>query len=219
MNDFNEVSEGLIEEDIDEEAADEGPEDDDEIKKAENARMELFDWLQCIVYAIIFGIFIFVFFGRTIGVDGISMLNTLHNNDRVIMSGLFYTPKNGNIVIFRSPSDDYGAPFVKRVIAVEGQTIDINFETGDVIVDGVILDEPYIYEPTHVRSQFNGPITIPAGYIFVMGDNRNNSTDSRAERVGLIDTRLVLGRVLFVIIPGSDGYGSRDWSRIGPLLA
>jgi len=193
---------------------------DDEQKaaevKAQKTRMEMYDWLQCIVSAIICGIFIFVFIGRTIGVDGRSMMLTLHNSDRVIMTNLFYTPKPGDIVVFQSPSDRFGGtPLVKRVIAVAGQTVDINFDTGDVTVDGIVLSEPYIRERTASRHDFEGPRTVDEGYIFVMGDNRNSSTDSRDNHVGLVDTRYVLGKVLFIAIPGPDETGSRNWSRFG----
>ena len=186
-------------------------------EKDKRSKMELYDWMQCIVSAILCAIFIFVFIGRTIGVEGISMQQTLHWYDRVILSGLFYKPKNGDIVIFRPPTEAFGGtPLVKRVIAVAGQTIDIDFETGDVIVDGVILDEDrYINEPTHNRLNFSGPVTVPDGYVFVMGDNRNHSSDSRDARVGFVDTRYILGKVLFLFIPGDNESSPRDWSRIG----
>jgi len=194
-------------------------EDEDESdagRRSNKTRMELYDWLQCIVSAILCGIFIFVFIGRTIGVEGDSMRETLHWNDRVIMSDLFYTPKNGDIIVFRPQTDAFGGtPLVKRIIAMGGQTIDINFDTGDVTVDGKVLNEPYIFEPTHNRLNFQGPLTIPDGYVFVMGDNRNHSSDSRDSRVGLVDTRDILGKVLFIAIPGVDEYTPRDWSRIG----
>ena len=191
--------------------------DEDDPDSARNrTRMEVYDWMQCIISAIICGIFIFVFIGRTIGVDGRSMLQTLHDNDRVIMSNLFYTPKKGDIVVFQAPEEAFGGtPLVKRVIAVEGQTIDIDFVTGDVLVDGVKQNEPYINEPTHNRLDFAGPLTVPSGHIFVMGDNRNSSSDSRDSRVGMVDTRNVLGRVLFIAIPGGDQQTSRDWRRFG----
>jgi len=192
---------------------DEEPIQEDEKYKA---RMELYDWLQCIVSAIICGIFIFVFIGRTIGVDGRSMLNTLHHKDRVVMSNLFYNPGNGDIVVFHCPAESFGGtPLVKRVIAVAGQTIDIDFSTGDVFIDGVAIYEPYIAELTANRHSFEGPITIPDGFLFVMGDNRNSSSDSRDTRVGLVDTRFVLGKVYFVLIPGTEEDGRRDWSRFG----
>ena len=192
------------------------PDDDNSDNDSNRARMEIYDWMQCIVSAIICGIFIFVFIGRTIGVDGRSMLQTLHNNDRVIMSNLFYTPKKGDIVVFQAQSESFGGtPLVKRVIAVEGQTIDIDFSTGDVFIDGIKQTEPYINELTHNRLDFDGPLTIKAGHIFVMGDNINSSSDSRDSRVGMVDIRNVLGKVLFIVIPGGDEQTPRDWRRVG----
>ncbi len=96
-------------------------------------------------------------------------------------------------------------------------TIDIDFETGTVTVDGVVLEENYINTPTNDREDFNGPVTVPEGYVFVMGDNRDYSTDSRSSYVGLVDTRRILGKVYWVIIPGIDEDGTRDWSRIGSV--
>ena len=183
--------------------------------KAKRVRMELYDWLQCIVTAIICGVLIFVFIGRTIGVDGRSMLQTLRHSDRVIMSNLFYSPKNGDIIVFQSPSEQFEYPLVKGVIAVAGQTVDINFETGDVFVNGIVTDEPYISTMTTNRHDFREPVTVPRGFVFVMGDNRASSTDSRDNVVGLVDTRYILGKVLFILIPGADDQGNRDWNRFG----
>ena len=190
-----------------------GAEPEDAINKS---RMELYDWLQCIVSAVLCGILIFVFIGRVIGVDGTSMFDTLHHNDKVFMTNVFYKPKNGDIVIFHS--DAYGdTPLVKRVIAVAGQEIDINFEKSEVSVDGVVLHEDYIYEPTRESLGFSGPVTVPEGYIFVMGDNRNASNDSRGKAVGFVDTRNILGKVHFITIPGNTDFEPRDWSRIGSV--
>ena len=210
--DENETPGSITEKDIPELK---GEEPDKDVESNEN-RMELYDWLQCIVSAIICGIFIFVFIGRTIGVDGQSMMQTLHHRDRVIMSNLFYTPRGGDIVVFRAPSEAFGGtPLVKRIIAVAGQTIDIDFDTGEVFLDGAVIDEPYINELTHNRDSFTGPITIPDGFVFVMGDNRNRSSDSRNSRVGLVDTRYILGKVLFIVIPGENDSNKREWGRIG----
>lgn len=186
-------------------------------EKVENqAKMELYDWLQCIVAAILCGILIFVFVGRVIGVDGNSMLNTLKDTDKVIMSNLFYTPKYGDIVVLKT--ENFGdTPLVKRVIATEGQTIDIDFSTGDVSIDGRVIVEDYIRELTMTQLDFNGPVTVPKGCVFVMGDNRNASTDSRDELVGMVDTRQILGKVLFILIPGKNEDDSRSWNRIGSV--
>ena len=190
--------------------------DDRAAQAKAKTKMELYDWVQCIVGAIIVGIFIFVFIGRTIGVDGISMMDTLHNNDRVIMSNLFYTPKNCDVIVFQSPTNDFsGTPLVKRVIATEGQTVDINFECGHVFVDKILQCEPYINEPTYFSGQFQGPVTVKEGHVFVMGDNRNHSSDSRDSRIREVDTRYILGKVLFIAIPGGDEHLPRDWGRFG----
>jgi len=180
-------------------------------------KLELYDWLQCIVTAIICGVLIFIFVGRTIGVHGSSMNQTLRHNDRVVISNLFYTPDNGDIVVFRSSSERFEHPLVKRVIAIAGQTVDINTDAGNVFVDGILLDEPFVNTPTNARHDFTGPVFVPAGYVFVLGDNRNSSTDSRDNDVGLVDTRYILGNVLFVLIPGQDQEGQRDWSRFGAI--
>jgi len=187
--------------------------DDDADKKAERVRMELYDWLQCIVTAIICGVLIFIFVGRTIGVTGRSMVQTLLNSDRVIISNMFYTPDNGDIIVFQSPSEQFEYPLVKRVIAKANQTVSIDFEKGDVFVDGV--KEPIFTGITTARHDFTDPVTVPPGFVFVLGDNRNSSTDSRDSAIGLVDTRYILGKVIFLLIPGADEYGNRDWNRFG----
>lgn len=184
--------------------------------KDSSAKMELYDWLQCIVSAILCGILIFVFLGRVIGVEGTSMLQTLQDKDTVVMSNLFYTPKYGDIVVIKTEA--FGdTPIVKRVIAVQGETIDIDFNTGAVSINGKAIVENYINELTRERENFEGPITVPPGYVFVMGDNRNASTDSRSSYVGLVDTRQILGKVLFVLFPGENTDGTKNWSRVGSV--
>ncbi len=191
------------------------PEKKNEKPDESQARLELYDWLQCIVSAVLCGILIFIFIGNFVGVDGSSMLNTLHDKDIVVMSNLFYTPQYGDIVII--DTDEFDKPLVKRVIATEGQTIDIDFETGDVMIDGKVIIEDYIRELTTTGEGFTGPETVPDGCVFVMGDNRNASMDSRDERIGMIDTRNILGKVLFLIIPGKDDSSSREWDRFGSV--
>lgn len=178
--------------------------------------MELYDWVQCFISALVAGILIFLFVFRVITVDGSSMNNTLVNGDKIIITSLFYTPKNGDIVVLKAP-DFSDSPLVKRVIATEGQTVNIDFDAGIVYVDGKALEEPYIAQPTYDREDFTGEVTVPEGCIFVMGDNRNASTDSRTDEIGMIDTREVFGKVQLIIIPGTGQDNRRDWSRIGSV--
>ena len=170
----------------------------------ESKSSELFDWLQCIVFALIACILVFLFVGRTVGVVGGSMQNTLYEGERLLISKLFYTPEYGDIVVLRQESFR-NEPIVKRVIATEGQTVDIDFEECTVYVDGVALDEPYTKDygnyTYYDRQDFDGEITVPEGCVFVMGDNRNGSTDSRTDSIGCVDTRNILGRVIFRISP------------------
>ena len=187
-----------------------------EEEKARAARTDAYDWIQSIVSTLVIVILAFIFIGRQTGVTGVSMRNTLHNDDSVIVTGLFYKPKYGDIVIIKSDAFT-DQLLVKRVIATEGQTIDINFETNEVLVDGIVLNEPYIREPTRERLDFNGAVTVPDGCVFVMGDNRNQSRDSRDSDVGFIDEREIIGKVHFIILPGMDKDNGipRDWSRLG----
>lgn len=125
---------------------------------------------------------------------------TLLGGDRLIVSHLFRQPKRGDIVVIVQPESETPA-IIKRVIAVEGQTVDIRFDTGDVWVDGQLLKEPYINEPTHMKRDVDFPVTVPDGCVFVMGDNRNHSLDSRDSGVGMVDKRYILGRAVFRLFP------------------
>lgn len=165
-----------------------------------STRREVYDWIQCIVVAIIVCVLLFSFCLRLVDVVGESMLPTLEAGDKIIVSDLFYKPKQGDIIVFRK--DEYrDQPLVKRVIAVENQTVDIDFERGIVYVDGEPLDEPYIAEPTTERQDFNGRVTVPEGCVFVMGDNRNHSTDSRYSTIGMVDERCIIGKVYITLFP------------------
>ena len=172
------------------------PQEPGKKKKAEDA----FDWLESIVSALIVCILIFVFIGRTVCVIGSSMVPTLEEGDRLVISKLFFRPEYGDIVVLRKEVfADY--PIVKRVIATEGQTVDIDFEEGIVYVDGAALDEPYTNSPTNDRENFDEPVTVPDGCVFVMGDNRNRSTDSRTDTIGCVDTRYIIGKAYFRLTP------------------
>ena len=172
----------------------------DEKKDPKKTEGEALDWLQCIVSALVAAILIFTFFARTITVVGSSMVPTLEEGNLLIVSKLFYQPKYGDVVVLRKESF-MTDPIVKRVIATEGQTVDIDFEAGVVYVDGVALDEPYVNSATNERENFTEAVTVPEGCVFVMGDNRNASVDSRKSEIGMLDTRLILGRAYAVIYP------------------
>ena len=126
---------------------------------------------------------------------------SLNNGDKMLVSGLFYSPKAGDVVVFKKDEYDPERALVKRVIATEGQVINIDFDEGIVYVDGEPIVEDYILEPTTNKLDFIGPQTVPEGCVFVMGDNRNASTDSRKKEIGMVDSRLILGRAYFVIYP------------------
>lgn len=170
------------------------------VKTETTTRGEIYDWMQSLVFALIICIIVFVFIFRIVDVSGDSMNPTLIHGDKLVVSDVFYKPKQGDIVIFRK--DEYKAEaLVKRVIATEGQTIEIDFDRGRVYVDGERLDEPYIAEPTHNQLDFQGPQTVPEGCVFVMGDNRNASSDSRRAQIGMVDERLIVGKVLLRVFP------------------
>lgn len=190
------------------------PEGDNKKKKEEP--MTLFDWVQCLVVALVIGVLAFMFVGRVTGVSGSSMYPTLHDTDKLIISNMFYTPEAGDIVVLQTDSFSKD-PIVKRVIATEGQTVDIDFDRGIVYVDGKALDEPYTYCPTNDRQDFKGEVTVPEGCIFVMGDNRNGSTDSRTNRIGMVDERCVIGKVYMILIPGNTKEDPFDITRFGSV--
>ena len=155
-----------------------------------------------VVFAVM--LLIFTFIARPATVDGESMLPTLCNGERLVISNLFCEPAPGDIVVLCGEADrEEGRNLIKRIIAVGGQTIDIDFETGEVTVDGEVLDEPYILERTHLDEGTEFPLTVPEGQLFLLGDNRNGSSDSRDPRIGLVDERYVIGHVLAVIFPFS----------------
>ena len=181
---------------------------------------DLYEWVQSLVGSVLVVVAIFTFVIRMMGVDGHSMLNTLQHGDRllVVNSMLYHDYKYGDIVILRKNGVFDDDPIVKRVIAVEGQTVDIDFAEGIVYVDGEALEEDYIREPTYTAEGTEFPLTVPEGSIFVMGDNRNGSSDSRDYRLGTVDTRYVIGKAAFLIYPGPDyETEKRDFRRIGVI--
>lgn len=185
--------------------------DEQQENKHENIKTFIFDWLEVLVHAIIAVVICFSFFFRIATIDGPSMENTLLNGERVIISNLFYEPKVGDIVVISRNKEnsvftmnESNTPIIKRIIATEGQTVDIDFEQGVVYVDGIALDEPYTKTPTNRKWDIEFPVTVDEGCIFVLGDNRNDSLDSRDARIGeygMIDTRYILGHAVYRIFP------------------
>jgi len=172
----------------------------------------LYYWLQTLVLAVVGIVLLFTFVGRISRVEGDSMLNTLHDGDLLLLQSVCYTPKPGDVVVLNKTTDETvsllgGDAIVKRVIAVGNQTVSIDYNTSTVYVDGTPVDEPYIREAMDFRSgPYSGqtPFVVPEGSIFVMGDNRNHSTDSRHELLGTVDTGYILGRAVCILFPFSD---------------
>ena len=161
---------------------------------------------------------IYLLFFRVLVVVGPSMYDTLIHGDRLLLvSSLVYrNPEPGDVIVASKESFDDGECFVKRVIATEGQTVDIDFHSGTVYVDGTALDEEYIHTPTIRPEGVEFPLTVEEGHIFVMGDNRNSSLDSRSPQIGLVDEREIVGKAVFVLFPGdNDGHEQPRFDRIG----
>ncbi len=194
------------------------PEHGDELVEKIPGR-DVYETVSSLVSALLAVVLIFTFLVRMMGVDGGSMIPTLQHGDRllVVNSLLCGEYEYGDIVIARKQSFD-DKPIVKRVIATEGQTVDIDFALGRVYVDGELLEEDYINDLTYREEGTVFPLTVPEGSVFLMGDNRNHSNDSRDSSLGTVDTRLLIGKAVFLLFPGPDYLTEqRDFSRIGLL--
>ena len=181
-------------------------------------------YLHDLVYLLAAVILVFLLCFRVVVVSGTSMNHTLLDGDYLLLLGdVFYrNPVRGDIIVASKDTFDNGAPIVKRVIATEGQIVDIDFKQGVVYVDGKPLDEPYTWTPTNLDEGVKFPLEVDEGSIFVMGDNRNGSKDSRSPEIGLVDTREILGKVIFLFLPGTNGTDHqgnpnepRDFTRMG----
>lgn len=172
-----------------------------------------FDWMKSFIFSLTAVIFIFTLLFRGVTVNGDSMLPTLENNEYLIISDLIYTPKTGDIVVVQVPDYKNGAePLIKRIIATEGQEVKINFNTWQVFVDGKELEENYIFNeypapmnPEDMRPDENGEVTftVEKNHVFLMGDHRNDSLDSRSNVVGQVNERYIMGRVILRVTPFS----------------
>lgn len=160
----------------------------------------LLEWVDSLTLALLVIVLIFTFGVRSCMVDGSSMNPGLVNGEKLVITSLPYQPRYEDVVVIDNYTP-HGKTLVKRVIGLPGDTIDIDFEQGIVYRNGEALEEPYTAEPTYLAEDKTFPVTVPAGNIFVMGDNRNHSLDSRSEDVGFIDIRDVLGKALFRLFP------------------
>ena len=161
---------------------------------------EICDWVESGMIAVICVVLLFTFIARISDVDGVSMQPTLEHQDRLVITRLGLGPSQGDIVVVTLPGRE-DEPYVKRVVATGGQTIDIDFESGQVFVDGRLLYEPFLREPTFLNAGMPFPQTVPYGHVFILGDNRNNSRDSRDLTIGMVDERNILGRAVFRVFP------------------
>ena len=170
-------------------------------KKAKKEKLGIFEVFEAAVAAIIVVTVLFLFCFRVFSVDGPSMKPTLQPDDRIVVSHIGYKARQGDIVVL-SGSDGEQKPIVKRVIAVAGDVVDINFTTGIVTVNG--KEEHFSDELTTQQADIAFPITVPEGTVFVLGDNRGVSLDSRSSRIGCVDERKIVGKVLFRFFPLGD---------------
>lgn len=179
------------------------------IEKKSNFLKEVYDWAESICISLAVVLFVFSFCFKTVEVWGPSMEDTLHgrdtegisdvSGDRLLISNLFYTPEYGDIVVIGTDTEE-GA-IIKRVIATEGQQVDIDIAAGTVSVDGTVLDEPYAKTPTWSSGNVQFPVTVPEGCVFVLGDHRAVSLDSRYTSIGMVDTDTIMGKVILRIYP------------------
>lgn len=194
---------------------------DDKNCKKPKVSKEVFDWIDTVVAALIAVVVIFTFLFRIATIEGPSMQNTLYSGERVVISNLFYEPQYGDIVVISRNTDNSvkalesgNEPIIKRVIATEHQYVDIDFIEGKVYVGPdlahmTMLDEPYAKTLTTRQWDVTFPLYVEEGHIFVLGDNRNDSMDSRSSAIGndgLIDKRYILGKAIVRIWP-FDAFG------------
>ena len=192
----------------------------DEMEKMPQKGTGFLTNLHDIVFLVAGVLLVFSLLFRMVVVSGPSMKNTLIDGDWLLLMGnvLYNDPKQGDVIVASKKSFDNGKPIVKRIIATEGQMVDIDFEEGVVYVDGIALDEPYTLTETTLFEGVNFPIKVEDGCVFVLGDNRNESKDSRSKEIGLIDCREILGKAIFLIFPGNEkGNINRELGRIGVI--
>ena len=192
----------------------------EEESKKIKAQKTILSYLHDLVFGLVAVLLVFMLVFRVIVVSGPSMKETLQDGDCILLlSSVFYKePKYGDIVVVSKKAYKDGEAIIKRVIATEGQEVNIDFVSGIVSVDGIPLDESYVNTPTNEFEGVEFPQTVPADCVFVLGDNRNSSKDSRSPDIGMIDKREILGKALVIALPGQDeATGKRNFKRIGVL--
>lgn len=189
-------------------------------EKKESWQKSILLYLHDLIYMLAGIMIAFLLVFRLVIVSGDSMYSTLWDGDwLLVLSNTFYRePEYGDIIVASKDSFNSGEPIIKRVIATEGQTVDIDFVSGVVFVDGTPLREDYAFTRTNVEEGMDFPLVVEEGCVFAMGDNRNESMDSRHPAIGQIDKREIMGKALFLFYPGAhEDTNVRDFDRIGAL--
>jgi signal peptidase I len=198
-----------------------------QFKKKEKKPDEKLTWqqnllldLRDLLYVLAGFMIVYMLFFRVVVVVGPSMYDTLIHGDRLVLlsNSVYRNPKQGDIIVASKESFENGECIVKRVIATEGQWADIDFDAGIVYVDGVALNEDYVHTLTTLEEGVSFPLCVDKGHVFVLGDNRNSSKDSRNPQIGLIDEREILGKAIFLLSPGNNnGAEEARYDRIGVI--
>ncbi len=169
-------------------------------KRQREKNTMMLDWFEAILMAVVVMFLVLVFAVRMVNVNGVSMEPTLQDGNQLIVLSAAYQPQRGDIVVV-SGDNTVGLPIVKRVIGLGGDEVDIDFESGEVRVNGEILEEDYISAATTLAYDVQFPLIVPDGYLFLLGDNRPQSKDSRDSEIGFVDERDLLGKVIWRLFP------------------
>ena len=193
------------------------PEQGEAKKEPETLEGMLYCWAQALITAVVGVVLLFTFAFRLIGVSGPSMQDTLYTGDRLlVLNAAFCDFQPGDVVVINNYNADLSDTLIKRIIAVGGQTIDIDLASSTVYVDGQPLDEPYVKGFTDTIEGTRFPLTLAEDEVFVMGDHRDHSTDSRSARLGPVKEGYLQGKAVFLLLPGTTpDLGAREWGRIG----
>lgn len=172
-------------------------------ERSKKAAVTVYEWLDAFVFALVAVTILFVYIFKVYTVTGSSMVPTLHTSDRVFAWCLGYEPKQGDVVIVDTELV-IGESIVKRVVATGGQVVDIDQETGAITVDGVLFDTPIATTTSNISGNLQFPVRVPENCVFVMGDNRGNSHDSRYTTIGFVDSSSVIGQVHYIFASGEN---------------